>query len=186
MALNLILYDKYIIMRTLLMAVLTLVVTVPVTAQTPVKWYSIEEAFELNQKEPRKIMIDVYTDWCGWCKVMDDKTFSNRLIAEYINSNFYAVKFNAEQKTDVVLRGKSYKYIANGRRGYNELAAELLNGQLGYPSVVFLDEKTNMITPIQGYYEAAKFDPILKFIGGDAYKNTKWEDFEASYVSPLL
>jgi thioredoxin-related protein len=156
------------------------------SAQSPVKWHSIEEAFELTKKEPRKIMIDVYTDWCGWCKVMDNKTFSNQTIAEYINANFYAVKFNAEQKTDVVLNGKSYKYVASGNRGYNELAAALLNGQLGYPSVVFLDEQTNMIQPVQGYIEAKPFDQIIKFIGGNAYKTTKWEDFQASYISPIL
>jgi thioredoxin-related protein len=172
-------------MRKLLLALLVCCIATSAVAQAPVKWHSIEEAFALTQKEPRKIMIDVYTDWCSWCKVMDSKTFSNKIIADYINSNFYAVKFNAEQKTEVVLNGKSYKYVASGTRGYNELAAELLNGQLGYPSVVFLDEKTKMIQPVQGYIEAGPFDRIIKFIGGNAYKTTKWEDFEASYVSPI-
>ena len=172
-------------MRAIFTAIFALFFAIPAITQAPVKWYTIEEAFELNKKAPRKIMIDVYTDWCTWCKVMDDKTFSNNVIADYINAKFYAVKFNAEQKTDVVLRGKSYKFIASGRRGYNELAAELLNGQLGYPSVVFLDENTNIIQPVQGYIEAKPFDQIIKFIGGNAYKSTKWEDFQASYVSPL-
>lgn len=154
-------------------------------AQTPVKWYTIEEAFILTKKEPRKILIDVYTDWCSWCKVMDSKTFSNKLIAEYMNLNFYPVKFNAEQKADVVLDGKTYKFVASGQRGYHELAAQLLNGKLGYPSVVFLDEKTRMIQPVQGYIQAKEFDEIIKFIGGEHYKSQKWEDFQASYVSPI-
>jgi len=172
-------------MRNILALCVAILTTLPVMSQAPVKWYSIEEAFELTKKEPKKIMIDVYTDWCSWCKVMDSNTFSNKIIADYINGNFYAVKFDAEQKTDVVLNGKSYKYVASGRRGYNELAAELLNGQLGYPSVVFLDEKTNMIQPIQGYYEAKPFDQIIKFIGNNAYKTVKWDEFRASYVSPI-
>jgi thioredoxin-related protein len=172
-------------MKTIFLALFALVVALPAKSQSPVKWYTIEEAFTLAKKEPRKIMIDVYTDWCGWCKVMDSKTFSNKVIADYINSNFYAVKFNAEQKTEIALNGKIYKYVASGQRGYNELAAELLNGQLGYPSVVFLDEKTNMIQPVQGYIEAKPFDAIIKFIGGNNYKTTKWEDFQASYVSPI-
>ena len=154
-------------------------------AQTPVKWYTIEEAFTLTKKEPRKILIDVYTDWCSWCKVMDSKTFSNELIADYLNSNFYPVKFNAEQKADVILNGKTYKFITSGSRGYHELAAQLLNGKLGYPSVVFLDEKTNMIQPVQGYIQAKEFDSIVKFIGEDYYKSKKWEDFQADYVSPV-
>ncbi|MBN1142797.1 MAG: DUF255 domain-containing protein [Bacteroidales bacterium] len=158
---------------------------IPAFSQATVKWYTIEEAFELTKKEPRKIMVDVYTDWCGWCKVMDKKTFSNEVIAEYLNKNFYPVKFNAEQKADVSLNGKIYKYVASGTRGYHQLAYQLLNGQLGYPSVVFLDEKTNMIQPLQGYVEAKPFDVIVKFIGGNAYKTTKWEDFQLVYVSPV-
>lgn len=172
-------------MKTAFVICLVVLIALPVKSQTPVKWYSVEEAFELTKKQPRKIMIDVYTDWCSWCKVMDSMTFSNHIIANYINQNFYAVKFNAEQKSEVVLNGKSYKFIASGRRGYNELAAQLLNGKLGYPSVVFLDEQTNMILPIQGYYEAKPFDQVIKFIGNDAYKTKKWEDFSATYVSPI-
>jgi thioredoxin-related protein len=172
-------------MRNLMIILISLFLIIPADAQTPVKWYTIEEAFDLTQKEPRKIMIDVYTDWCGWCKVMDSKTFNNQVIAEYLNVKFYAVKFNAEQKTDVTLNGKVYKYVPSGSKGYNQLAYELLNGRLGYPSIVFLDEKTNMIQPLQGYVEAKPFDVIVKFIGGDAYKTTKWEDFQAGYISPI-
>jgi uncharacterized protein YyaL (SSP411 family) len=54
-----------------------------------VKWYTLEQAIALNKKEPRKIMIDVYTDWCGWCKKMDITTFNNNVIADYLNSKYY-------------------------------------------------------------------------------------------------
>ncbi len=172
-------------MRTIISLLFVVFTALPAVSQTSIKWYSIEEAFSLTKQNPKKIMIDVYTDWCHWCKVMDSMTFRNGVIAEYINKNFYPVKFNAEQKTDVILNGKTFKYVASGRRGYNELAAQLLNGQLGYPSVVFLDEQTNMIQPVQGYIEAKPFDRIIKFIGNNAYKTTSWEDFQASYISPV-
>jgi uncharacterized protein YyaL (SSP411 family) len=172
-------------MRTIIVSLVAFFFIGAANAQTPVKWYTIEEAFAMTKKEPRKIMIDVYTDWCSWCKVMDSKTFSNKVIADYLNKNFYPVKFNAEQKADVALNGKTYKFVASGSRGYHELAAELLNNQLGYPSVVFLDEKTKMIQPVQGYIQARQFDGIIKFIGGDDYKTKKWEDFQTSYISPV-
>jgi thioredoxin-related protein len=172
-------------MKPALILLISLFCLSSVKAQSQVKWYTIEEAFSLTKKEPKKILIDVYTDWCSWCKVMDSKTFNNRIIADYMNNFFYPVKFNAEQKTDISLNGKTYKFVASGTRGYHELAAELLRGQLGYPSVVFLDEQTRMIQPIQGYIQAKQFDGIIKFIGGDYYKNKKWEDFEASYVSEV-
>lgn len=172
-------------MRIILIICISIVTVFPALTQDIIKWHTIEEAFELTKEKPKKIMIDVYTDWCSWCKVMDTTTFRHPVIANYINKNFYAVKLNAEQKTDIVLDGRSYKYIPSGRRGYNELAALLLNGKLGYPSIVFLDEKANMIQPVQGYIKAKPFDQIIKFIGDDTFKTTTWEVFQASYVSPI-
>jgi thioredoxin-related protein len=151
----------------------------------PVKWYTIEEAMSMIQKEPRKIVIDVYTTWCKWCKVMDTATFQNPVVAGYLNKKFYPVKFNAEQKADVIFQGTTYKFIPGGGRGYHELAAALLKGNLGYPSIVFLDEKGQMIQPMQGYIKARQFDQIIKFLGEDLYKTQKWEDFLATYISPV-
>jgi uncharacterized protein YyaL (SSP411 family) len=151
----------------------------------PVKWYSIEEAMAMTQKEPRKIVIDVFTTWCKWCKVMDTATFHNPVVARYLNDKFYPVKFDAEQQNDVVFQGKTYKFINNGSRGYHELAAALLNGNLGYPSIVFLDEKGQMIQPMQGYIKAREFDQIIKYLGEDKFKTQKWEDFLSTYISPV-
>lgn len=149
-----------------------------------VKWYSIEEAIALNNKEPRKLMIDVYTDWCGWCKQMDKNTFSNSIVATYLNTNYYPVKFNAEQKEDVNILNETFKYVPEGR-GYHELAAALLNGQMSYPSVVFMNEQNQIFHVQKGYVEAPQFDRILRFIGDDAYKNSSYEDWNAQYKSPF-
>ncbi len=154
-------------------------------SQDKVKWYTIEEAAQLNKKEPKKMLIDVYTDWCGWCKVMDKNTYSQKEIADYLNKNFYPVKLNAEDKEDITFMGKTYKYVPSGSRGYNELAAALLKGKLAYPSIVFMDEQGRPFEPIQGYVKAAQFDPILKFVGGNHYLKESFQDFQASYTSPI-
>lgn len=153
---------------------------------TQVKWYTIEEAIEKNKKEPRKIVIDVYTDWCGWCKVMDKNTFSNAIIAEYLNNKFYPVKFNAEQTADVKIGDKVFKYVQSGMRGYHELAVALLQGQLSYPSIVFLDENLGLIYISRGYVQAQQFDMISKYIGENYYKSIKWEEFTNNYKSPIV
>lgn len=150
-----------------------------------VNWLTFEEAIELNSKEPRKIMIDVFTDWCGWCKVMDKNTFNQKVIAEYLNKTYYPVKFNAEQKEEVTFNKKIYKFVAQGARGYHELAAALLNGQMSYPSVVFLDEQVRIIHIEKGYVKAEPFDKILKFIGGNYYHTESWADWQAKYNSPF-
>jgi thioredoxin-related protein len=126
-----------------------------------INWISFQEAEKLSKKNPRKIVVDVYTDWCSWCKKMDKSTFADEKVAKYVNKNFYAVKLDAETKEEILLNGKTYRFVAN--QGVNELAAELLQGKMGYPSTVYLDEKFNMITPVMGYYDTKKFDNLLHF-----------------------
>ncbi len=172
-------------MRTIITLFFSLFIVSLIDAQTPVKWYSIEEAVELNKKEPRKFMIDVYTSWCGWCKVMDSKTFSNPVIAQYLNEKYYPVKLNAEQKEDITIGDKTYKYIEQGTRGYHELASALLSGKLSYPSVVFLNEQIQIIHLEQGYIQAKPFDMIIKYIGGNFYLNQPWATWSASYTSTI-
>lgn len=153
--------------------------------ESTVEWLSFEEAVERSKTEKRKIFIDVYTDWCGWCKVMDKNTFNNPKIAQYLNDNFYPVKFNAEQKEDIQFNGTTFKFVPSGRRGYHELAAALLNSKLSYPTVVFLDENFAMIQPLPGYQKPDQFEKIVKFIGGDHFKNTSWKEWQADFVSGL-
>ncbi|MDN4164242.1 DUF255 domain-containing protein [Cytophagales bacterium LB-30] len=152
---------------------------------TTIQWVSLEEAFILTRENPKKIFIDVYTDWCGWCKKMDKNTFSNPEIAQYINKHYYAVKLNAEQKEDIKLGDRIYKYVANGRSGYNEVAAALLQGKLSYPTIVFLDENFNMIQPLPGYQEPKSLEPIMVYFGENYYKNTSWDDFQKKFISNL-
>jgi len=140
-----------------------------------INWISIQEAEKLSKKQPRKIVIDVYTDWCGWCKKMDKSTFADEKIAKYVNKHFYAVKLDAETKEEIVLNGKTYRF--NSDLGVNEIAAELLQGKMGYPSTVYLDEKFNMLAPVMGFYDVKKFDNLLRYYGEDHYKKTSFEDF---------
>lgn len=152
---------------------------------TSVKWLTFEQAVEKSKTEKRKIFIDVYTDWCGWCKVMDKKTFSNPAVAKLLNEEYYPVKFNAEQRGDVVFRGTTFKFIEYGSRGTHQLAAALLNNQLSYPSVVFLNEDFAIVQILKGYRQAPEFHKIAAFIGGDYYKTTRMEAWEAQYQSPF-
>jgi thioredoxin-related protein len=149
-----------------------------------VQWMTFEEAVEKSKTEKRKIFIDVYTDWCGWCKVMDKNTFNDPKVAELLNSKFYPVKFNAEQREDIVYNGTTFKFVESGRSGYHQLAAALLNNQLSYPTVVFLDEEFRMIQPLPGYKKAPEFHMIAQFIGDDHYKTLKWDQFPSKYKSP--
>ncbi len=154
------------------------------TPESLVQWMTFEEAIEKSKTEKRKIFIDVYTDWCGWCKVMDKNTFNDPQVAEILNTNFYPVKFNAEQREEIEFDNHTFKFVPNGSRGYHELAAALLNNKLSYPTVVFLEEDFSMIQPLPGYRKANEFHMIIAFIGENHYKKTTWKEWEKQYTSP--
>ena len=151
-----------------------------------VNWMSFEEAIAKSKTNPKKFFIDVYTDWCGWCKVMDRQTFSHPQIARYLNEKYYAIKLDAEQKEDIIFQGRTFKFVPSGRKGYHQLAASLVNNQLSYPTVVFLDEKYRILSPVPGFRKPVEMDIILKYFGENNYLETKWEEFSASYESSIV
>ena len=157
----------------------------PVSAE--ITWISMEEALASHQKEPRYWIIDVYTDWCGWCKRMDATTFRDPHIIEEINKHYYAVKLDAEQKEDITLGDHTYKFVPseNSGRGYHELAAELLQGKMSYPTTVYLDKEVHVIQPLSGFQTAQDLHPILLFFGTGSYTSTPWEEFRTNYSSPF-
>ena len=152
-----------------------------------INWLTFQQAVELAKKNPRKILIDVYTDWCGWCKKMDASTFVNPVIVKYMNDNFYAVKFNAERKDEVTFKGKNYvNGNPTGSRSSHQLAQELLNGRMSYPSFVFMDESLNKITILPGFQKAPQFEAVLHFIAKDIYKTQKFEEFRAGFQTTAV
>ncbi len=144
-----------------------------VYAQEQVRWHTLSEAIELNRLEPRKFLVDVYTDWCGWCKRMDAQTFSNEEVAKYLNMHFYLVKFNAELKDSLVLGGRTFHFIDQGRRGYHEVAAILTQGRLSYPTIVYLDEELRHIAVEPGFKTAEQLSEKLLYYHEERYKFRK-------------
>jgi thioredoxin-related protein len=163
------------------------------SAQTPdkegslVKWISLKEALAKNETNPRPIILDFYTDWCGWCKHMMKTTYADPNLAGYINNYFYAAKFDAEGKDTIEYLGQKYYPTAPGPRSPHQLALKMLQGRLSYPSTVFLNgydkEKKefslNMIAA--GYLETRKFEPMLIFSLENVYRNSNFDDFNVQY-----
>jgi thioredoxin-related protein len=141
-----------------------------------IKWLTMEEAEAKIKKEPRKIFVDVYTDWCGWCKKMDKDTFSDPEIAAYVNKHYYAVKLDAEGKKPITVRGHTYTFKPEYKS--HELALALLNGQMSYPTTVYLDEQMNMLSPIPGYLDKAMFTKIIRYFGDNHHKTMTWKEYE--------
>ena len=132
-----------------------------------IQWMTFEEAVKRAEtdKEPKNIFIDFYTSWCGWCKVMDKQTFTDPNVIELMNKYFYPVKFDAEGKDPITFRGKEFVFVAEGRNGYHQLAAEFMQGKMSYPTFMFVNPKFEIITPISEFVKPEEIEPIVNFLG---------------------
>ena len=152
--------------------------------KSTVKWYSIQEAEKLSKSDPRPMLVDAYTDWCGWCKKLDQDTFSNPVIAEILNTKFYPVKFDAEGKEAVSFQGMNF--INDGKAGKaHQLAVAMLKGQMSYPNMVFFNEKNQLLTNVPGYRTPKEMEVLLSFFADKAYDKQTFQDFEKNFVGQV-
>lgn len=155
-----------------------------------IQWMSMNEALAAQKKQPKKIFMDAYTLWCGPCKMLDKNTFTNPDVIDYINKNFYPVKFNAEGNEEVTYKNKKFSNPGfdenrKGRNSTHEFTRALK--VTGYPSLVFFDEEANLIGPIPGYRTPKQLEIYLKLFSGEDYKQITsqeaWKDYESKFES---
>ena len=173
-------------MKRLFALVVIASLSLSVTAQDKIKWVSMEEAIALQKKNPKKIMVDMYTVWCGPCKLLDKKTFQNPDVVKYVNKHYYAVKFNAEGNDKVKFKEKTFT-----NPNYDPARAKKRNSahQLtryfqvrAYPTVVYLDENLDVLAGIRGYKTPQQIELYLKLFNSEDYKRmTTQEAFDEYY-----
>jgi thioredoxin-related protein len=146
-----------------------------------VNWLTLKEAQEKNKTLQKPILLDVYTDWCGWCKHMMKTTYSNQGLAAYINANFYPVKFNAETKDTIEYAGKTYYPTSKEPKTPHQLAIKFLGNSLSYPSTVFITNNYEFNLLTQGYLDDKKIEPILIYMVENAYRGCAFDDFNERF-----
>ncbi len=169
-------------MKKLLLLIVIISTTV-VSAQKKINWMTMDEALAAQKEESKKIFMDVYTTWCGPCKLLDRNTFSNKKVIQFINENYYAVKFNAEGTEEINYQDFTYTNpnYQEGRKGRNatHFFADALNLS-GYPSLVFFTEAGDLIQALPGYKTPQQLEIFIKMIANDDYlKLTDMESWEA-------
>jgi thioredoxin-related protein len=149
-------------------------------------WYDPQTAAQLisNEKnsgrKPKKILLFVYADWCGWCKKMEKEFYGRSDVAKYLNENYYPVKLNADNPNDIIFNGKTYKYIRQKSGNYHQLVVALMGNRLSFPTNIILDENFELLKKLQGFVPVDDLFCITKYIGSDIYKSKTWEDFNCN------
>ncbi|MCH3884217.1 thioredoxin family protein [Tenacibaculum aquimarinum] len=181
-------------MKKYILTALITLSTIAIQAQE-INWVTLNEALALQKENPKKIIMDVYTNWCGPCILLDKNTFHNPDLVEYVNENYYAVKFNAEGTQDITYKGNTF-----GNPNYDPKKANKNNSPHefsnymdieAFPTIVFFDENGDYITPLKGYYNAQQLELYLKMFNEDKHKeintqekfNEYFEAFKPSFKS---
>lgn len=152
-----------------------------------INWVSLNEALALQKKTPKKIMIDVYTKWCGPCKLLDKRTFHNKNLVAYVNKNYYAVKFNAEGNQEINYQGKTFSNPgydaskANRRNSSHEFASYMR--LRGYPTIAFLNETGGFIMPLTGFQTAQQLELYLKMFKNNDHKKLTTKETSDAYFN---
>jgi thioredoxin-related protein len=142
-------------------------------------WLSVSQAQQKWDADKRPVIVDVYTDWCHYCKVMDKTIWANPEVANYVKQHFYPIKFNAESKEPATWMGKTYEFKPVYK--VHMLAAEWLLGNMVYPSTVILPPNGGEPVIIPGVIELNELETILHYFGEDHYRKTAWNTYKASY-----
>lgn len=124
-----------------------------------------EEVDSLQQIKKRKTIVFIHTNWCQFCQRMKTTTFKNQEIIQKLNSDFYFVDFNAEEKRDISFNNQVFKYKPSGNNvGVHELALELgtMKNQIVYPVLCVLNEKNEIILQYNNYLSPKDFKVILE------------------------
>ena len=144
-----------------------------------IKWMTLDEINAAQKVSPKPVIVDLYTSWCVWCKKMDESTFSDPNLINYINKNFYALKFDAESVQSVNFKGKDYPVQTINNRKVHQLAWDWgnVNGRIGYPTIVILDQNLDKLQAFPGFKDVEAMTSLAKFYGEGIYKNKSWQDY---------
>lgn len=123
-------------------------------------WYEFDKGLQASVDESKPVLIDFYTEWCHWCKVLDEKTFADETVKNYMDEHFIRIKVHAEEQND------EQTYM-----GTTYTSAELARAfrVTGYPALAFLDKNQEIVTLVPGFLPPEKFINVLKYIKEECY-----------------
>lgn len=127
------------------------------------KKYAFPNIEQIQKKAPKPIVIFLYTDWCKICFGMKKNTFKNSKVIEKLNSDYYFVMLNGEEKKDITFLGRTFSYKPTGNSGVHELAKQLTisKDKISYPTTLILNSNYEIDVLFDGYFNGRKMNAIL-------------------------
>lgn len=132
-----------------------------------IEWISLEEAQQLASKDGKKILVNVFTDWCEFCKKLDAEVYPDSTVRKNMNDFYHSVRLDGESEEMISFNGESMTKI--------DFAQEL--GVRSYPTILFIDSEGELLLQINGYMPVEDFHSMLVYIGEEAYKRTEFHEF---------
>jgi thioredoxin-related protein len=164
------------------LALLLLIAAAPSPAQAQagaqekqIQWLDWDTGMALAQRTGRPVLVDVYTDWCGWCKRMDRDVYANPEVREYLSSRFVTIKLDAEAPDPAHYEGRDHTSITLAERFK----------VTSYPMTIFLKSNGQHSINVPGYVPAEKFLTVLRYIGeGHLDRGVAWDAFNRKQANP--
>lgn len=151
-----------------------------------IAWVNWESAVQRQASNGKTILLYIYTDWCALCKRTGTECWTEPNLAEYVNANFIPVRLNAESKAPIDYRGKTYEYTREGDIGYHGFVAQLMEGRLSFPGLIFLGANQELIQSFTGYQSPAQMERLLTYYGEGHFRHTPWSTYERNYQLQLI
>ena len=145
--------------------------------QEQIRWLNLDSALSLAKMYDRHVLVYIYTDWCGYCQIYDQRLFKDPDVVSFLNEQFLPVRINAWNKNSMWFQGEEFSYDPELKA--NTLALFLLQGRMDYPSWVILSPEAELITTIPGYMEVPQLTKVLGFYAHGHYKRMSWEAYNA-------
>lgn len=148
-----------------LLALICIGIFLTLSAQAQqINWTAFEDLNDSLRKDRKPVMIFVHTDWCKFCKMQDNNTFSDPLVASLLNQHFYCLRLDAEDKREIQFLNRHYRFKPSGAgTGYHQLAEFLAmqNGDMSFPTTVFLSKDFQPVKQLKGFYRASELQRIV-------------------------
>jgi thioredoxin-related protein len=144
-------------------------------AKAQIDWLEAQKAFHYAAGDKRKVLFYFYTDWCGWCRLFEQRVLADPQVYSYLNRHFYAVKVNAMGQNDIILGGKRFVFMPEVNA--HQLAYQLLGGDMRYPALVVMTADGEVLSPAHGFLDTGTMRLFMAYFAENCYEHVRWDEF---------